>query len=34
MAAAQPETIEIETEPERVVITMAEPAPAQPKVQL
>ena len=33
MAAAQPETIEIETEPERAVITMAEPAPAQPKVQ-
>jgi len=33
MAAAQPETIEIETEPERAVITMAEPAPAQPNVQ-
>ena len=31
MAAAQPETIEIETEPERAVITMAEPAPAQPQ---
>lgn len=34
MAAAQLETIEIETEPERAVITMAEPAPARPKVQL
>ncbi len=33
MPAAQPETIEIETEPERAVVTVTEPAPAQPEVQ-